>query len=206
MAKMTFGTWEKSGVPRWAADYGSRDHLIPGGARLDASQFFREDSVLVTAPTGAALAATTIAVNALSGPIPSGTVLDFTGAGEYARLTAAAAAGATTLTVEALDAAIEAGDTARYEGAKKKFVKSGTPVGRTIAERDAGTAYGPADAADDETYLVFFDVPDADANPDAVFYRPGSVVKENFLPGVANIAAGVLADLRANYVMQRGIK
>lgn len=86
--------------------------------------------VTVTTSAQAAAAATSISVNALSGPIPSGTVLDFTGAGEFAVLTAAAAAGATSLAVEALDAQIESGDTALFAG--------GTRQARVTANAAAG--------------------------------------------------------------------
>lgn len=87
---------------------------LKAGIALD---FGRYDQVTVTVGgAGAAAAATAIPVNALSGPIPSGTTLDFTGAGEFAKLTANAAAGATSLAVEALDAGIEAADTAVFEG------------------------------------------------------------------------------------------
>lgn len=208
MAKIKFDNWQKVAGPRWAADLRDPVHLIPGGAKLNASQFRAEDAVVVTVGTGGALAgATTIPVTALSGPIPSGTILDFTGAGKFALLTANAAAGATSLTVEAITTALNAGDVATYAGTKKKFVKSGTAIGRTLAERDVNTGYGPAAAADDEIYLVAFDVYDVDANPDVVLYRPNSAVKENFLPEVrANtMIAGVLTALRSRYVMERGV-
>jgi hypothetical protein len=205
MAYMTNTVWVEDKAPRWAADFRSRDHLVPGGVKLLASAFPVEDAVTVTAPSGAAAAATSISVNALSGPIPNGTVLNFTGSGEFAMLTAAAATGATTLSVEALDAAIEAADTATYAGTLKRFVRSGTPIGRTIAERDAGTAFGPADAADDEIYLLAFDVPNLDEDNDGVLYRHASVVKENLLPNYSSIAAGVMTKLRDKYVMQRGV-
>lgn len=190
-------------APVWAGDFMGREHLIPGGARVDPAQFRATDAVEVTATANALVDATTIAVTALSGPIPAGTILDF-GAKKFAQLTAAAAAGATSVTVEALATQINAADAAWYEGAETKAIPSGTPIGRTLAERDAGTAYGPADAADDEVFLVAFDVTDADANPDVELYRHGGVVKENFLPNLAGIAAGVLAVLRAKYAMTRG--
>lgn len=86
----------------------------------------------------------------------------------------------------------------------RKPIPSGTPIGRTIAERDAGDAFGPADAADDEVFLLAFDIPDAVLNDDAELYRPGSAVKENFLPGWAGLAAGVKTVIRDLYVCYRG--
>jgi hypothetical protein len=60
---------------------------------------------------------TTITVTALSGPIPSGTILQFSGAGAgFAKLTANAAAAATTLTVEALPEDIDNAATALFPG------------------------------------------------------------------------------------------
>ncbi|HRJ51071.1 MAG TPA: hypothetical protein PKU91_11075, partial [Phycisphaerales bacterium] len=85
------------------------------------------------------------AVAALSGPIPSGTILYFGESKDFATLAAAAAAGATSLTVQALPQIVESGDKATYAGAgtKKKVITSGTLLGRTYAERDANTPYGP---------------------------------------------------------------
>lgn len=189
----------------WAGDFLSRDHMIPGGARADSAQWASTDYTITT--TAAAIAgAVALAVTALPVALPSGTTLNFTGAGEFALLTAAAALGATSLTVEALDAAIESGDTATFTVTDPVPVTivSGTVVGRTLAERDAGTAYGKADAADDEVYIVAFDVYDASINPDIELYRPGSIVKENFLPNWAGLAAGVQTLVRAAYICTRG--
>jgi hypothetical protein len=52
----------------------------------------------------------------LSGPIPSGTILDFTGTGKFAKLTADAAVGATSLAVEALPQALVSTDAATFPG------------------------------------------------------------------------------------------
>lgn len=204
MAKTEFGTWQSVGSPRWLADERTRDHLIPGPAKLDATQFNGADSVVVTASAAALAAATSITVNALSGAIPTGAVLKF-GAGEFAELTSAASAGDTALTVEALASGIEAGDVAVYSTGKKR-IASGTAVGRTIAERVAKTPYGPAVAADDEIYLLALDVPDAEDVGDGVLLRPNSVVKENYLPEVlaGTMDTGVLTELRARYVCQEG--
>ncbi len=209
MAYIDFGTWSQEyGQPRWAADFRSRDHLVPGPVKLVASQFPYHGQVVVTAPSGAIAAATSITVTALSGAIPLGTILDFTGTGEYARVSANAPAGATSISVDALDAAIEAADTATYVPTNaKRYIASGTVVGRTLAERDAGTGFGPADAADDFTRILAFSIEDVDKNNDGVLYRPGSVVKENLLPEVlaGTLAAGVLTDVRAAYVCERGV-
>lgn len=191
--------------PAWAGDFLERDSMIPGGARLDPAQFNDTDAVVVVVgAAGAAGAATSVPVDALSGPIPSGTVLNF-GTNKFARLTAAAAAAATSLTVAAIPTALVDNDTATYAGVGTNVtIPSGTIVGRTIAERDAGTAFGPAGASDDEVYIICFDVLNAAVNPDIELYRPNAIVKENFLPGWADVASGVKTKVRAAYVCVRG--
>lgn len=189
--------------PAWAGDFMGREHLVPGGARLDPAQFRATDAVKVEATANAIATATSISVTALSGPIPNGTLLDF-GTGKYAQLTAAAAAGATSISVEALPAQIDQNDVAWYEGVETKAVVSGTPIGRTFAERANGDALGPAASGDDEVYLVAFDVVDADISPNVELYRPGSMVKENLLPDFANLDAAVLTLIRGAYNTQTG--
>lgn len=265
--------------PRWAGDFGGREHIMPFPARLDAAQFNKTDAVVVVVgAAGAAIGATsipvdalsgaipsgtflnfgayapvivtvsdadvnagetTIGVAALSGPIPAGTRLEFSGAGAgYAQLTANAEAGATSLTVEALPEDIDNGATATFAGGTKqarltanaaagataltvdelqfplvddetatyagtgttkKTVPSGTPVGRTYAERDASDGFGPADTDDDEFFLTYFDVYDADDNPDVELYRPGSLVKENYLPNWSSLATLMKTKIRTVY-------
>lgn len=207
MTRMSYPGTNTLTRPRWAGDYfDPNTHLIPGGVKVDAAQFTHSEAVAATATANAIIGATTIAVTALTGPIPSGTLLDFTGTGKLALLTAAAATGATSLTVEALAQQVNSTDVAYYGGTSGfKTILSGIPVGRTIAERDAGTPYGPAAAADDEIYLLAFDIVDANVNNDGVLYRPGSVVKENYLPTpTGGMIAGVLTKLQDKYIMQRG--
>lgn len=192
-------------APRWAGDFGSRDHLVPGPFKLDPTQFVATDAVTaVVATAGAGIGATTIPVDALSGPIPGGTILDFGGV-KLARLTTGAAAGDTALVVAPLTAAVVDNDDAIYPGGGKITVLSGTPLGRTIAERDAGTGFGPADEDDDEVFLNFFDVTDVAENDDAEMYRPGSQVYENFLPGWSGLASGVQLKVRARYLCTVGV-
>lgn len=185
----------------WIGDFLDERSVLRGGARLDAAQFTKTDAVTATVGVaGAAQGAITVPVAALSGPIPSGTLLDFTGSAKFARLTAAAAAGATSLTVEALPTALVSGDTATYAGvARLKTIPSGTLVGRTYTERDANTGYGPAVNTDDEIYLLAYDVPDADTNPECALYRHGALVKENYLPGWTALASNLKTAVRSNY-------
>lgn len=87
----------------------------------------------------------------------------------------------------------------------RKFLPAGTLVGRTFAERETNTAFGPAADGDDELFLTVFDVQDAAKNNDIEFYRPNSTVKENFLPNWATLSATLKAKLRALYVTQKGV-
>lgn len=202
MARMTFSGNTLSS-PVWAGDFLDRECLVPGGAKLLASDFSREDAFLVSADGSAAQGATSMAVDALGGALPSGTILTF-GSGEFAKLTASAAAGATSLTVEALPNALEDNDTATYAGVGAYAVRSGTLIGRTYAERTAGTAFGPWASGDDEAYLVVYDVPDVTINNDVELLRHGTLVKENFLPTATQVAAQI-AVVRAAYQTTRGV-
>jgi hypothetical protein len=86
----------------------------------------------------------------------------------------------------------------------KAYVPSGTLIGRTYAERDAGTGFSPATVAtDDELYLVAFDVTDALIEDDVELYRHRCIVKENFLPG-APLGALVLDKIRELYTCTLG--
>lgn len=118
--------------PRWAGDFFNREHLLPGGAQLDAAQF-----------------------------------------------------------------------TADANG--RKFVPSGTPVGRTVAERAAGAGFGPAEATDDDFYLTAFDVVDAAFSRDVELYRPGGIVKENFLPVFATLSQALKDKIRSLYQTTLGV-
>lgn len=192
--------------PVFCGDFMGREQLLPGGAKVDAAQFAALGAVVaVVGAAGAAQGATSVPVAALSGAIPSGTVLDF-GAAKFARLTADAAAGATSLTVAALPTALVSTDTATYQGNGIRSIPAGTIVGRTIAERDASTPFGAAVSTDDEIMIVAFDVTDATDINDVELLRQyaGVLIKENFLPGWASVAGALKTAVRARYVCVRG--
>lgn len=87
----------------------------------------------------------------------------------------------------------------------KKYIQSGTLLGRTLIERDAGTGFGPADVlTDDELFLLAFDVTDAVYNDDCELYRHHSVVKENFLPNYGTLTADQKNKLRELYTCTLG--
>jgi len=208
-------------APTWAADFGGREHILPWPARLDPGQFTDALAVRVTvAAAGAAANATSVPVAALVPPgladttaiagggvlLQAGTVLYF-GGQKVARLTAAARVGDTSLAVAALPTALDANDAAAHSPGNGLLVPSGTIVGRTWAERDANAAFGPAADADDEVFPVVFDVVDANRNADCELYRPGSLVRENYLPGygagrplgTSAAPSALLTKLRARY-------
>lgn len=210
MASITYNLPQEKFAGEWVGDRLDREHVLSGGAMLDASQFGYTDAVTVTVATGgAAQGATSVPVTALPGALPSGTLLDFTGSGKFAKLTAAAAASATSITVEALPQALVAGDTATYNSRTTKFVPSGTLVGRTYTERDAGTAFGPAavdgsgNTTDDEVFLILYDVNNALENPEIDLYRRDSIIYERYLPASSR-AAGPLALIRRVYTPKMG--
>lgn len=196
--------------PVWAADYLSRDHLVPGPIELDPSAFDPQGTVRGTVTVNDAdvnATETSITVVALPVAIPAGTVLQFSGAGAgFAKVTAAAAAGATSLTVEALPEDIDNGATATYLAltTNAKRVVAGTYVGRTFAERETNSPFGPCTSGDEERFLIAFDILDLDDDASGTAVRPGTAIKENFLPEYSSMSSTIKGYLRADYVTQKG--
>lgn len=209
MARITIGPRQAGANPAWAKDYLNREHLIAGGSIVDPAQFPRDNAVAVTVGAGgAAQGATSIPVTALAGPIPAGSSLRFNN-GLQTFVTADAAAGATAITVQALPFAVAAGATSQYLGTGRVYIRNGTVVGRTYAERDAGTGFGPVSDGDvaagaGEAYILAHDIDDALDNPSATLYRHGSMVDEAHFPGWASLSAAVRTYLRTNYQCMRG--
>lgn len=188
--------------PAWAKDYGNREHLLPGGARVDASQFPRDDATTITLSAAASAGDVALTVTALGKAVKPGPVR-FNG-GQYANVTANAAAGATSLTVEALSADIPNGSVAVYNGSGRVEVRSATVLGRTLAERDAGTGFGPAADTDavvgtGEVYVLYHTIDDALSNADADIYRHGGGIDETHFPGWAALSATIKTYLRTHY-------
>lgn len=204
MPRITF-TGNAETTPNFIGDFLSRDYLLAGGVKVLAAQFPAFGSVVATVGAAGALAgAVSLPVAALSGAIPSGTTLDFGGA-KFARLTAPAAAGATALTVAALPTALVGGDTATYPGTSgKKQISAGSLIGRTFAERGTDTPFGPAADADDEVFVVAYDIYDVAEINDADVLRFGTLIKENLLPGWAGVSAALKAKVRAAYQTTMG--
>lgn len=190
----------------WMGDFGNREHLIPGGARLDPAQWASiSHTITVTEPVSIGHTALTVAP--LTTGIPQNTILTF--GAQPVTTSAPAMIGATTVQIAAAAGVIADNATATLvlPSSSPLTIVSGTAVGRTLAEQASNTPFGPAAAADDEIYLIVNDVYDARVNPDIELYRPNSIVKENFLPQVLNgsMIAGVLTKLRAAYIVVRGV-
>lgn len=207
MAKQQFVGNIRS-APVWLADFTGREHQALFPARIDPTQFVDAGGINVTVGANAAGNAVSITVAALalasyansvvisSGVvvIPNGTTISF-GGKKFATLTADAKLGDTTLTVSALATALVTGDVAVYSPLRTELIPSGTVVGRTFAQRDAGTSFGAVSVANlatyDELYLVAFDVVDASNFNDVELVRQGVRIKENYLPAYTAMSTAV---------------
>lgn len=111
MGGITLGTWTENVRPAWAAEGISPDKLMPGGAKVNPSEFLAEDGATVTLTANANGGATSLAVSALANAIPSGTLLDFGVRAAHNVVVGAAGAsgGATSVPVDALTAPLASG-------------------------------------------------------------------------------------------------
>jgi len=178
-------------MPNFVADPESIDRNT--GRQIDWSKvgpaYMAGQRYTITAGATAAIAATSITVAALPVALPVGTVLDFTGAGKFATLTANAAAGATAITVEALDASVINGNTAVYvvSYSQEKVI----PAGTVMAELASGLIVPRAARPGAETAMGILW-----STATSALYEPnsdslsgygiiiGGVIYENLLPEV----------------------
>lgn len=201
--KVTFKPYQRV-TPNWlGAKITDPKVVIPGGILLNAAEFPRIDQVVVTLAAGAVTAGsgkTLTAATALTGDIPVGTILDF-GAGEFATLTIGATKGTTAITGVTLAADLEGAETATYLGVGNRMTPGGTFVGRTLAERDAGTGYGVADPTNDAQFALLLHDVDLSEEDIAAGVQPGAgnVIYENLLPGWVALSADAKAKVRALY-------
>lgn len=146
------------------------------------SNRWKYGAVKVSLTANRAVDATDIAVTALLGALPLGTLLDF-GGKKFARLTAAAIAGAVLLSVSPLATALVTGDVAYGGGTGAKRFPAGTCIcedanGKIFPRADKGggseTAYGfcETDVSEDSP---------TDASTGYGVIRGGSLF-ENMLP------------------------
>lgn len=203
-------SYTRIGVPNWLGQQYSADILMPGGAQVTASLFPATDAIRVTVAVGGAAAnATSIPIAALTlqadgSPlavgqiaIPAGSFIDFGGT-KLAITTANVLRGATSIAVRALPTALVANDVGNYLGVGKRTVPSGTLVGRTLAERDAGGRLEPWTNGDEDVYLTFWDA-DLSMSDEVALLRPETIVKENYIPGFAAASAQQKAAIRGLY-------
>jgi hypothetical protein len=180
--------------------------LMPHPVLLVPSEFPDANAQkLIT--SGAAIGATAIPLTtATTQFIALGTMLDFGGV-KFARVTADVEAGAVSIPVAALVAAVVNGDVAYANSFGRRTLLEGTLIGRTYAERTSKTGFGAADDTDDQVYLVAFTVDDVNATRSCTVVKPGTVIKENYLPEWTTIAAdaNLLAKLRSVYRCITGV-
>lgn len=204
MAKIEFNDYGNASTAAFLGDFGSREHILAGGAQLDADAVYSgEDAYTIQINDAAATQGdTTITVDALPVALPDNAELTF--GSVTVRLNGAKAAGQTSLTVDALGGDIADDATAIYDASPtSNVVVSGTIVGRTIAERNAGDPFGPAADADDEVFITVADV-DLDKTTDVDLVRHGSLIKTNFLPAYAAASSTVKTKLEAAYQLILG--
>lgn len=206
--------FQQNGRPGFIADVTSREHVLAGGAKVDAADFVSADAVRVSVTAGASADDTSVAVAALSAAIPAGTALDF-GGKKFARLSAGAAKGATTLAVDALASALTGSELAYYNppGSRKR-IPAGTLVGLTHAELEGagalsdgvpvGVLWGRAADGDDVVRLTVRDVVDADANNDVDLLRSGTLVYVNHIPNWDTLSPALKTKVRATYELTTG--
>lgn len=151
---------------------------LPVDLRIgDVLNFGVLEQVTVTVGVaGASANDTSVPVDALSGPIPAGTLLDF-GGKKFARLSAAAAAGATSITVDAIPTALVDNDAAIFEG------------GQLIAYVDAAAAAGAEEVTVEDLALGIPDESEA--------IVPGSLDNDEVFRG-RRVKAGTVVDLLAS--------
>ena len=98
----------------------------------------------------------------------------------------------------------EADFTANANG--KKYVNSGTVLGRTQAEKVAGTGYGKAAAGDTDITILIHDLIDVAVDPYGAGLVPnaGNTVYYNFLDDWDNLVAAVQTLVFSNFTCVKG--
>ncbi|MEM1240844.1 MAG: hypothetical protein AAGI45_13470 [Cyanobacteria bacterium P01_H01_bin.26] len=197
-------TWDSFDMtrPDWVVDELNAHSLLPAGTQANIAEFNYADSQLLTLAAGAVTAGAgeTLTLTApLKHDILAGQILDF-GDGELFTLEQRANRGDTEL-VGTLAADVEGGETYTYPGMSgRTVIRSGEFVGRTFVERNAGTGFGVADAAnDDELYLVAFQNEYAEQDAGITLLRHNCVIYENKLPGWAGYNSATQAKIRELY-------
>ncbi len=218
MLNPTTAPYQQNGAPSFIADLLTREHVLAGGAKINAAAFNSADAVVVVVgAAGAAANASTVPVDALPAALPDGAVLRFGAANskKFAVLNGAVLAGAASLTTQPIPTALVDNDTAYYDapGAAKRIV-AGTLVGCTFAELEAapvvtsgvpaGLLWGPAADADDIVYFSVYDIEDAQVKNDVDLLRHGTAIFVNHIPNWATLSATLKGKVRAAYEVAVG--
>lgn len=200
---VTFTSYQRV-APAWLGSRISDSKVvIPGGIQINPVGLPREDRVVFTTTAAAVTtgSAKTVAFTApLSGAIPAGTVFDL-GGGKFLTMPTGAAEGATQITDGVVSGvALAGGETGTYQGVGKTMLLSGTFLGRTLAERDAGTGYGAAATTDEQFTVLLYDT-DLAMEDVAAGVQPlaGNILYENFMPGFDALSADLKTKLRSLY-------
>lgn len=190
--------FQQNGAPGFIADLKTREHVLPGGAKLDAAQFISADAIAATVgAAGAAAGATSIPVAALLGAIPQDTVLNFGARAAVVVVVGAAGAiaDATTVPVDALTGPLPDGTLLDFGGKKFARLTAAAATGATsltvaalatgVADNDtatypavsARTAKTTAAAAKGAVALTVEALPEGLAEGDAAHYVGPTVKK-----------------------------
>jgi hypothetical protein len=179
--------------------------LMPHGAKYDPQLLIAVDRAVMTVSGALAIGATKIVLVAKilnSTGIPSGTTLTF---GATQVVTSAwTSPDSKEILVFPIPAAIADATVCTYAGIGARPLYAGTLVGRTYAQRDAGVMFHNAVDADEEIYIVAFDIPDALRTNEISLIRPQTRIKENRLPGFSSLSATLKTKVRTLYQCYRG--
>lgn len=204
MASLKFTDFGQASGAAFMGDIGDREHILPGGAQLDAAALYSSEGTYTIKVNDAAAHAgdTALGVDALPVALPDNTELNF--GGVIVKLNGANAAGQTSLVVDALAGEIADDATATYDSTPDSdIVLAGALVGRTNAERLAGDPFGPFGDSDDEIYIVADDVDLTETN-DCNLVRHGSMIKYNFLNSWTGASSTAKTKLYDSYEIVKG--
>lgn len=127
--------------PGFIGDFLNREHVLPGGIKVDPTSFINADDVPVVLNGESVQGATSMAIDALLGQIPAHTLLNF-GARTQETVTvgtAGAAEGATTIPVDALTVEMPSGQILDF-GSRSSVTATATATAAKAATSIAVTA------------------------------------------------------------------
>ncbi len=179
--------------PGFVGDFLSREHVLPGGVKLNASTFTGADDIRIQTTAAVAVGATEVPVVALKDEIPSETVIAFGAAadGKFVRLSTTSPDGDTSMTTYPVSKALTSGDVGYYSppGTKKRIV-AGTPVYMSTSDHEnkaatgaywSSAANGKSVATTDVVRIIAYDVLDVDENNDGDLLRKGTLLHVNHM-------------------------